>query len=91
MFIMARKILVKDNHVNIEVPYDTTTWHDMFDDFNNDLGMSVKIECNEHTNWYPTIYVYDNEDFSGDYIHKYIFFRQLGVANPYVSPRKNKI
>ncbi len=40
---MARKILVKDNHVNIEVPYDTTTWHDMFDDFNNDLGMSVKI------------------------------------------------
>ena len=57
---------------------NTNAYLDMNDIYGQEVGMHLRVECSEHTDWYPTIYVYDNEDYEEDFIHLYTFPKQFG-------------
>ena len=64
--------------VNAYKNCNTNAYLDMNDIHGREAGMHLRVECSEHTSWYPTIYVYDNEDYEGDFIHSYSFTKQFG-------------
>ena len=73
---MASDVEVK---VNAYKNCNTNAYLDMNDIHGREVGMHLRVECSEHTSWCPTIYVYDNEDYEGDFIHSYTFPKRFGL------------
>ena len=71
---------MSDVEVKIDVDKSSNNVYlDMNDTDGREVGMHLRVECSQHTEWHPTIYVYDNEDYEGDYIHSYTFPKQFGL------------
>ena len=85
MFIMAsKKFGDVDLKVYVDKDCDTHVDFNLNDVVNSEHSMCIRIEFSESTNWYPTVYVYDNNERNvhghlGDCIHKYTFPKKFGV------------
>jgi hypothetical protein len=92
MFIMDKISYVSNGHsLNAESEgRDNDAYIRMYDNYfgnNKEMGM-LRIECSEHTDWYPTVYMYtskDTEPYDEDcpttrtLVYKYTFPKQVSL------------